>query len=90
MELSDPSTSSDNPLFPKIPLKGANIFSFSSLTMISPFLKYLLKSKFEIISFFFNLKDFVLFGMAVPKLSIFSEKSVLTTSVTIIPGEVFY
>ena len=74
IELSEPSVSSDNPLLPIIPSKGAIIFSVFNFAIISPFLTNLLNLISDTISDFFTLKDFVLMGIAVPKDSIFSEK----------------
>ena len=74
IELSETSTSSDKPLFPKTPSKGAIIFSDLSLAIRSPFFTCWLKSIGVSRSDFFSLKDFVLLGRAVPKVSNFCEK----------------
>ena len=86
IEFSDPRTSSDKPLFPTNPSKGAMILLSFSLTISSPFFTNSLSFKSSKSSFFFILKDWVFFGIAVPKLSIFSENWFWTTSVTKIPG----
>ena len=52
IEFSDPRASSDKPLFPTIPSKGATILLSLSLTISSPFFTYSLRSKSEINSFF--------------------------------------
>ena len=40
IEFSDPSASSDNPLFPTIPSKVATIVLSLSLTIVSPFFNF--------------------------------------------------
>ena len=50
-----------------MPLNGAIIFPDFNFAIISPFFTSLLNSIGDKISDFFSLKDFVLFGKAVPK-----------------------
>jgi len=57
-----------------------------SFTITSPFCIYSSRFSSAIKFSLLILNDSVFFETADPKLSIFSEKSFLTTSVTIIPG----
>ena len=71
--------SSVRPVYPSTPLNGAKIFPLFNLIKISPFLTKSFNFKSSTRSSFFILKVFDLFEIAVPKVSIFSENSLLTT-----------
>ena len=73
-------------MYPNTPSNGAVISPLFNFTKISPFLTKSFNLRSSNKSSFFILNVFVFFEIAVPKVSIFSENSFLTTSVTIIPG----
>jgi len=66
------------------------IFPLFNFIKISPFFTKFFNLISSKRSSFFILKVSDFFEIAVPKVSIFSENSLLITSVTIIPGGVFY
>ena len=78
--------SSEIPLFPSVPGKGAIIFPLFKWAITSPFLT----SSSKFIGFnnssFFILNEVVFFERAVPKDSILFENYLFLTTTTIIPG----